>query len=535
MKKFLATLLALAMFLSMCSIPALADDAPVVTFYVRGGAGAHDPYLTQAMVGLQTIQGLAGVTIDWQVVNGSNEEIDVAHTGMLASGNYPDIIKWNNEAAYVGGINQMYNDGIIIELNDVIDQYMPNLKKILEENPDVANDMMNDNGQFLYFTAINPLTTLDDVTSITSYGLLARADWLENVGLEVPTNIDEWYEVLSAFKTMDPNGNGLQDEIPLDAGSAGHLLFMPAFDIMSGVYIDPATGKVAYGEYSEGYRGYLETMAKWYAEGLLVDAFADDTGAYGDYPDEDIFANLAGSWKGLANYWEQRLPPVLEKAPNADFVAVPWPADAQGKAYSGYTSFSRVSTDTVVITTSCKNIEAAARLIDTMYSEAGSIAMTWGTLDTPEEPGTYGIDENGNKYTTDWAMENIEFHGSTFPRLYSIAMYHANYPRFGQTDFTTATYSDEYMGACRTWSEASFDLVFPMTVSLSADEQRAATASVDDINQYIHDMQFKFITGQEPLTNFDNYIDTLQRMGIEDLIAAYQAAYDRYLARGTQK
>lgn len=66
---------------------------------------------------------------------------------------------------------------------------------------------------------------------------------------------------------------------------------------------------------------------------------------------------------------------------------------------------------------------------------------------------------------------------------------------------------------------------------LSVDEQKKAAPQLDDINNYIAEMTRKFISGEEPLTNFDNYMDQIQKMGIEDLIAAYQAAYDRFMAR----
>ena len=63
------------------------------------------------------------------------------------------------------------------------------------------------------------------------------------------------------------------------------------------------------------------------------------------------------------------------------------------------------------------------------------------------------------------------------------------------------------------------------------DAQKAAAPQLDEINSYISEMTQKFITGEEPLTNFDNYMDQLQKMGIEDLIAAYQTAYDGFMAR----
>ena len=138
---------------------------------------------------------------------------------------------------------------------------MPNYKKLLEENPQVAKTLMDDEGRYLYFTPINPLVTDLEKASVTWWGLMMRKDWLENVGMEAPTTIDEWYDVLTAFKEGDPNGNGEQDEIPFDAGSGGLLLFMPAFGITNGWYVNPETGKVGYGQYSEEYKAYLETMA----------------------------------------------------------------------------------------------------------------------------------------------------------------------------------------------------------------------------------------------------------------------------------
>ena len=148
---------------------------------------------------------------------------------------------------------------------------------------------------------------------------------MENVGIEeLPTTIDGWYEMLVAFRDLDPNGNGQADEIPFEAGQNGLSYFMPAFDILEGAYIDPDTGKVAFGEYTQNYKSYLETMNKWYSEGLIKDIWNEDGSiANADVKDAAIYADLAGSWMGLSNYWEQRLPQVLEKNPNADFVAFP--------------------------------------------------------------------------------------------------------------------------------------------------------------------------------------------------------------------
>ena len=74
------------------------------------------------------------------------------------------------------------------------------------------------------------------------------------------------------------------------------------------------------------------------------------------------------------------------------------------------------------------------------------------------------------------------------------------------------------------------------TVALCSDANmrvaQKAVAEIDNMGTYISEMTCKFITGPEPLTNFDTYMDTLQKMGIENLIQLYQDAYDQFNSRG---
>ena len=538
MKRLVALVLCAVMLMTLCG-SALATDK--VTYYVRGGTAEYEPYIYPGLVGMLKIQQMADVEIEWTVVCGTGDEINAQYQAMLASGNYPDVIQWQHNNSYAGGVSQLYADGIIIELNDVIDKYMPNYKALLEAHPEVAKTLKDDEGRYLYFTVINPLSTPEEKVSATWWGLQGRKDWMENVGIEeVPTTIDAWYEMLVAFRDLDPNGNSVQDEIPFDAGQAGLLYFLPAYDILSGVYVDPDTGKVAYGEYTQNYKDYLETMSKWYAEGLIKDVYLEDGSvATATEKDNDIYADLAGSWMGLSNYWEQRLPQVLEKNPNADFIAFPWIEDAQGRVYATDYNIGYGDRYSACISVDCQNVEAAARLIDMMYTEEGTNCTTWGTIEgDPINPewthghGTYTVDENGVKHETEWANQITEnFYDGAFANKYRYAMSHVSFPRWGAGDYLAATRETHYVESAMLWGSASNELEYPAAIVLSVDAQKAAAPQLDEINSYISEMTKKFIEGDEPLTNFDNYMDQLQKMGIEDLIAAYQAAYDSFMAR----
>ena len=543
MKKIVALMLALVMLLCMCGA-ALAADKVSYTLLPFSNS-VYEPYIYEGLVGMLKVQKMADVEIEWQPILGSRDEQPALYLAMLASGNYPDVIQAQHNNMYAGGVSQLFADGIIIELNDVIDKYMPNYKALLEAHPEVAKTLKDDQGRYLYFTVINPGSTPDERVAFTWYGLQGRKDWMEAVGIEeMPTTIDGWYDMLVAFRDLDPNGNGEQDEIPFDGGASGYTYFMPAYDILNGAYINPETGKVGIGEYTQNYKAFLETMNKWYAEGLVKDIWKDDGTLAGDEEkDANIYADLAGSWKGLSNYWEQRLPQVLEKNPDADFIAFPWIVDANGVAYGTDYNFSYGDRFTTVITVDCKNVEAAARLIDTMFTEEGTNCTTWGIeqgddiLTIPETAwcqgnGTYTVDENGVKHETEWANLMTEnFYDGAFANKYRYAMSHVSFPRWGAGDYLAATREPNYVASAKLWGEASNALEYPAAIVLSVDAQKAAAPQLDEINAYINDMTKKFITGEEPLTNFDGYMDQLQKMGIEDLIAAYQAAYDRFMAR----
>jgi putative aldouronate transport system substrate-binding protein len=68
-------------------------------------------------------------------------------------------------------------------------------------------------------------------------------------------------------------------------------------------------------------------------------------------------------------------------------------------------------------------------------------------------------------------------------------------------------------------------------LTLSADEGVDFSRIMNDVNTHRDEMVARFITGAEPLTNFDNFVDTLISMGIHDAIAIQQGALDRFNAR----
>ncbi len=97
------------------------------------------------------------------------------------------------------------------------------------------------------------------------------------------------------------------------------------------------------------------------------------------------------------------------------------------------------------------------------------------------------------------------------------------FPTYGYFDNEINTRSDWYVNALKTWTaDTSNILAYPDSISVTWDDQGS------QLGTYISSMREKFITGEEPLSNFDTYVAELERLGISDKVKTYQAAYDAY-------
>lgn len=491
-----------------------------LTWYIRGKEDEYFQHLWEDMASIKAIEEATNIAIEFEVATN-----DDSYIPMMTSGEYPDIITAKNLERYPGRLAAMYKDGISIKLDDLIDEYMPNFKQILNTYPDIARDLKLDSGEYTFFSQLFDISNEADREAKSVYGLGIRKDWLDNLGLEIPTTIDEWYTVLKAFKTQDPNGNGQADEEPICMASNGWKYFLSAYAILDDPSIGP-DGEVMYGFATDAYRQFLEEMNKWYSEGLIYNMF--ENRSLQDR-EERVTNNLAGSWKADAPHFDETdsyLSKLREKVPDAEFAAVPWPkltADSTQYCYSDIASFSR---DTTIITSNCKNAAAAAFLIDYMYSEEGSTLLTWGV-----EGESYEV-VNGEKKLLPGMSDEIDYYGSKVPKLYSYADCSiVNFPSFGQfSDFTLSSKSEGYIEACKVWAQGeTYKLPYP--VQLSPDQKSKVDDATEGMSGYIGDMRMKFITGEEPLTNYDSYVEQLNLMGLSTLLETWKECYDAYLAR----
>lgn len=459
------------------------------------------------------LQENTGITVEFQhpAVGQVAEQFNL----LLSKSTLPDIIEYS-WLTYAGGPQKAIEDGVIIPLNDVIDNYCPNLKAYLEANPDVDRMIKTDEGAYYCFPFIRGGEQLK-----TSTGLMVRGDWLEELGMEVPKTMDEWYDVLTAFKekkgaeapfTYQYSSLGLTDNNP----------FAYAYGAPRNFYIGD-DGKVHYGAIEDGYREYLKTMNKWMSEGLLDVDLATLTG---DQVAAKVTNGTAGAsfgWCGSnLGTWTN-----AGKATTESFSLVPAPyptLESGAKPEFGQKDNAYVNMGGAVITTSCKDVELAARLLDYAYSEEGHMLFNFGI-----EGVSYTM-ENGEPVYTDLLLKNPDLSITHAMAGYIRANY--NGPFVQDEAYASQYYTlDAQKEAIALWSDTNAGSHILPPVTPTVDESKEQAQIMNEINTYRDEMTMKFILGNKSFDEWDDYVKTIKGMNIDRVLEIQNAALERYEAR----
>ncbi len=466
---------------------------------------------------------ITGVEVEW--VNVSNADADTQLNLLIASNNLPDIIFYNWQGMYTGGLAKAIADNVAIPLNDLLNEHAPNYTALLEECPELAKQVALDDGTIAMF----PSARTDPRVRIW-FGPQIRQDWLDNLGLEMPTTMDEWYNVLKAFKEQDANGNGdPDDEIPFAAAGASSLpsyvlSFAGAYGLVRDTFC-VKNGKVVYSPADPAYKEFLTEMAKWYAEGLIDPDFAAmDTASVKSLITTDVAGSYWGSLAGNLGGYNTALKEVV---PTAQIVGAPWITSAEGKAYQQEAEHAKALTGFgAVITSACKNPVAAVKWLDEHYSEVGSMLMTFGI-----EGVSYNM-VDGEPVLSDEILNNPD--GLTYD--IALAKYSLKPNTVEAMDDTYAIYSQYNLQteiqteANALWAAGDTSILLP-PISLTVEESAEYSRIMNEVSTYVSESIVKFIMSQKPIDEFDQFVQDLENMNIGRAIEIEQAAYDRYMAR----
>lgn len=487
------------------------------------------------MLCFQEMEKRTGIKIKWIMPSTGldNERFNL----MLASRELPDLMGLPSSSGgwydVPGGAEKYFRDGVIIKLNSLIDQHAPNLKAILRKYPEVRKQLMADDGS-IYF--VPQMRLLPEIRVYT--GFMIRQDWLNKLHLGVPTTPGEWYTVLKAFKTKDPNGNGKADEIPFGASKLAtpfeftKLLWM--FGANFGQYqnwgLQQQRGKVVYSPITAEFKEALAWLNRLYAEGLVEP----------DFPilerrqfEAKMLSNVVGACYGNAGSGITRfLQSMVGQEPKAFMLSgVPFPKAPGRRPYNFESAVVNLATGNgLAITTACKHPVEAIKWLDYGFSKEGNMLFNFGV-----EGVTYKV-VNGYPRYTELIVNNPDGLSmsqalSKYVEVNWIASQDKRYFEQYQTVPIKDVTGTPAWDAIQTWTKSldSSRTLPPLT--LTQEESQQTAVKFNEINTYVQEMFFKFVLGTAKLAEYDSFVAQVKRMGLDDVVKAYQSALNRYNQR----
>ncbi|BBH21989.1 ABC transporter substrate-binding protein [Paenibacillus baekrokdamisoli] len=457
---------------------------------------------------LQEMEKLTGIKMVYQ-----NSPIDSFATKknlVFASGNLPDMFY----AADLKPAEQVTygSQGVLIPLESYIDNgYAPNLKKIFDANPGIRKSFTTPDGHMY------ALPNIDLAAVWYRSPMWYNGKFLKALGVtELPKTTDELYAFLKRVKEEDPNGNGKKDEIPLTSVKLDDLrmYFLGFWGIYDEVIYADKAGKVHYTPQEEGYKGYLTFMNRLWKDNLL------DHETFSQTPDQK---KAKGKNNQIALFNDYYPYFTLGGEPSGDNpLMTPVKSEiADSPVYGKHPGIS--ANGTFAITKSNPDPEATMRWIDYLYSYEGATLFAQG----PEN--LLWKYKNKDTHEKEWlpvpgGVDREEYRGTMTPN-YGILT-----PGMNEADLTKGLKSD-----FDTWiDKENAEKLTPIgkapfpNVYLTNEEQSEASALLSDLNTYVIQMEAKFVTGQEPLANWDKYTAQIKKMGGDRIAELYQGAYDRW-------
>ena len=445
-------------------------------------------------------QKMTNINLDFTNVL-TAEGFDEKKNLMWASNDYPDIFVRaqlnNSELVKYGSI------GVLEPLEDLIDQYAPNFKALMEKYPAIAARITAPDGHIYSLPAVLEV----DGARTTKYWLNKRL--LDEVGKDVPETLDEFEDMLKAFKGKDINQNGEADDYPMGvsdgqslikdfAGVWGHALQF------GDQYLEVNDGKVETFLTDDSFKDELQWLNKIYEEGLVdPEIFTQE---YAKFAAKMAGHNM-GFFFNLAD----------DPFDSTDYIGI---APFKGKADRQYCISAPIARDNgcFAISSECEYKEAAMRWIDYFYSDEGSYLMRYGV-----EGKTWTRNAEGKPEYMDNILNNPDGATSVIGKI--TIWPGGGAPQYMTEDNCIATVSETTMEAQKALDPYVPENIYAAPMFSQEVDERLVVLETD-LNNYLKEATAKFIIGELPFEEWDTYVETLNKIGLEEWVSIYQDAFD---------
>ncbi|MBQ1608791.1 MAG: ABC transporter substrate-binding protein [Lachnospiraceae bacterium] len=425
------------------------------------------------------------------------------------------------------------DQGVIIPVEDYIDEYMPNLKAVFDKYPEYRTMCTDENGHIWALPWIEQLGS--EKTAIQTVGnnmTFINQKWLDFLGLETPTTVDEFEAVLKAFQEHAPE---LQKEFGIDGdiipmscivNDQDPNLLINGFgdgigDVDMGQHIAVTDDKkVICTATTDGFRKGVEWLHQLYAEGLIdPECFTQDWSTY--------VAKGKSHRYGVCFTWDvANIDNINDyvplKALKADTVNV---TPQNGSFTSGF------DRGRCVVTSVCKNPALICAWLDQMYDPFQSPQNNWGTYGEDDEFDIFELSENANgdpmlKHAPLGDASPVEVREAEcvggplaildeYYDVYVTCPDDAQYRLDWIKDYYTEDMHNKY--------------VYPRVFMSAEDTEKLSTIQTDLVS-YLNSSKAEFIRDGITDESWNAYLDQVNSYGIDEYLAIYQQYLDAYYA-----
>ena len=405
MKKLVALFLSLALLLGAIpfamaeeTLPGIEKYDPEITLHVARIA-VNEQFLPGESIDnnawIQAYKDYLGINIvyDWVV---PNDQYDSKLAVSIAAGDLPDLFQVNKQ-----NFAMCVENGLLADQTEAFNTQRSDLVKELMTGYDLSFESATIDGQLLAFPNLN-----EDPSAMAAYTFIRR-DWLENLGLEVPTTQQELLEVARAFTHNDPDGNGVDDTYGIAAykdlwGVTNTLEgFFNSYHAYPYIWIQDGQGGLTYGSVQPEMKTALADLQALYAEGVLDKEFGIKSS---DKVDEDVESGKVGIVYG--RWWTpiNAMGRCYMADQNADWITI-MPVSNDDQAVS-LQSQAMSPTSYMVISKDCEYPDAYVRMVNLFYQlkYADEIDYKKYSVDTEN-----GITPHGYAIGTPWPYWNSRY------------------------------------------------------------------------------------------------------------------------------
>lgn len=455
-----------------------------------------------------------GVEVEW-MFPALGEDATQAYNLLLTEDELPNIIFNYVSSAEA---DQLIDDGVVYDLTEYLPVYAPDYWETINrpEYASVLQSVTTEKGRYYGVEQF-----VEEDYCITYVGPVVRKDWLDACGLDEPVTMEDWEEVLVAFKEKYNATFGFftarLNNIGIGSGTGSYGTFK------ANLYVDD-NDQIQLAQAQPEWKEYMAYLHKWYEMGLIDPDFitTDDAAMRTKVLNNEIGISFTAMSQLTA--WVND---AEAQGTGAEWIGIEYPRTAEGEPTCMIQTRESYSQGwCAMVTTSCSEEEliTALKWLNYGYTEEGYMYWNFGT-----EGETYYLDDNGVAQWTDLVLND--------PDGVSQAV-----TKYTGTYGTGITMQAAQLVRLRN-SEASVNAVYKWIdntegpshcvplIAMTDDEAMKYSDKMNAIATYVSEMGLKYVTGEENLAEFDKYVEELNGMGLQECLEIQQAAYERYKAK----